>query len=482
MSASVNNVAPDQNWFPVGTNNENGWRLDIVSLLAVIGESSMAEHSQAMTASWLCCLPRIIPAPQVLLKPTRPSRLPHENAEVVGVENGTSVPNLNYFANILHPIDLPAYAFKVYKIEHSAKRKKTLTDSQKELNNIAANSNENGGSGENASLSHKDPEGGPRQRKGLMERLRRDKKEKHTRISSTLPPHVPAKWTSPLNLLSIFSFVLTVGLFILSAFDNDGVACLALILLGMVSSIVGYASLWSPRLMKRYANSIVPQGDVVIRTREGAFIVVKCNEDVARELYTGTEECIYSVQDLRLYRGLVGVGTFLLMLSVVLLGNCNFNQQLAIGVSYIVLNGFYWGTSLFPKKRFWDLSIYEVKDETADYWENADHGDKASKDPEQKPSFTRTLWYAIYATKQIGWVKSSGAAPKTNEWDQWLIEAKKQADAGNNTWKAATEKDRIVGQTDPTPNHRAADAIVNSINIPGGQQAPVKVPPPNDTR
>ena len=33
-------------WFPTGTDN-GGWRLDIVSLLAVIGESSMETHVQA---------------------------------------------------------------------------------------------------------------------------------------------------------------------------------------------------------------------------------------------------------------------------------------------------------------------------------------------------------------------------------------------------------------------------------------------------
>jgi hypothetical protein len=37
-------------WFP---ENKLEWRLDVVTLLAVIGEASMAEHSQAITASLL---------------------------------------------------------------------------------------------------------------------------------------------------------------------------------------------------------------------------------------------------------------------------------------------------------------------------------------------------------------------------------------------------------------------------------------------
>lgn len=37
-------------WFP---DKKLEWRLDVVTLLAVIGESSMEEHSQAITASAL---------------------------------------------------------------------------------------------------------------------------------------------------------------------------------------------------------------------------------------------------------------------------------------------------------------------------------------------------------------------------------------------------------------------------------------------
>lgn len=40
----------DGPWFP---EKKLEWRLDVVTLLAVIGESSMTEHSQAITASAL---------------------------------------------------------------------------------------------------------------------------------------------------------------------------------------------------------------------------------------------------------------------------------------------------------------------------------------------------------------------------------------------------------------------------------------------
>ena len=471
-------------WFPVGTNDTPGWRLDIVSLLAVIGESSMAEHAQAMTASWLCVLPRIIPAPQVLLKPTRPTRMPQVNAAVVGVKNGTFVQTLNYFPNILHPIEeLPAFAFRVYAIKHSPKRVNSIKAFARGADpvHVLGNGTQSHGlpmpatSGSSSSVA---PQPGLNKR-GTFQSI----KQVVTHSNEVkLPPHVPARKTSPLNILSIFSFALTLVLFALSVVNQDGVACISLFTISLASSIVGYASMWSPQLMKRTATSDVPQGDVVIRTREGAFIVVKCDENVARELYTGTEECVYTVQNIREYRTLVGIGTFLLMVSVMLLGNCNFPQQLAIGVSYIVLNGLFWGAALIPKEKFWDLSLYEFDDITPDDAKNA-HLETVpnATDPEHLPSFTRTMWYAIRETGEIGWVKKSGAAPVTEEWDDWLKEAEVSIRMNHRQWRAVTAKDQTVGQTEATLSSPAASAMMNGINMPGGQHAPgIEIPP--DTR
>jgi hypothetical protein len=468
-----------QGWWPNGKNSDSGWRLDIVSLLAVIGESSMAEQSQALTASWLCCLPRIIPAPQVLLKPTRPTRMPHTNATVVGVKNGIIVQTLNYFPNIIHPIeDLSPFTFKVYRIKHSH---------QAPGENPSTDLNEKSSKGssllpmhvEKGASSSVEAQQGIRRRATLKERV---SGAVTGGASDKLPPHVPAKITSPLNLLSIFSCVLTCGLFGLSVYDEDGIACLALITISMVSSIVGYASLWSPQLMKRTSGANVPPGDVVIRTREGAFIVVHCDENVARELYTGTEECTYTVGNIRIYRTLVGIATFLLMISVVLLGNCNFNEQAAIGAAYMVLNGLYWVASLVPKRKFWNMKLYDCEDVTPSDCKDAENTQNAD-DPEGKASFTRTMWYAIRQTGEVGWVRSSNAAPNTKEWDDWLKEAQEKVDAGEEVarnWKAVAAKDKTIGQTETTLTHLAASSEINGIKISGGQHVPAATVPPND--
>ncbi|TVY29432.1 hypothetical protein LHYA1_G001870 [Lachnellula hyalina] len=430
------------NWFPVGTDNGKGWRLDIVSLLAVIGESSMEAHSQALTSSWTCILPRIIPAPQALLKPSRPTRMPQLPSQVVGVHNGTAVPTLSYFPNIIHPIDeQPPLSFVVFKITHKVKGPVNPPPSSANTNPLkkesASTSIDRGDLG--------DLENGPTpKRRSTFKKLEHTFSTKPT-FSTTPRPHIPTRTYSPLSVLSVVSCLLTVGLLIWAFLIPDGTAVLALGTISLASSIVGYASWWSPLLTKRIFKAIVPPGDVVIRTREGAFILVKCNEDVARELYTGTEECNYKVST-QVYRFLVGLGTFLLMVSVVLLGNCNFTMQAAIGVSYIVLNGAFWLISLLNKGKFWDLSAYLVENITP---LDAKNADKDSTDTfEGKPSFTRTMWYAIRETKRIDWVKKSGAAPTTPQWDKWLNLAEQEARKDNRKWNAVEQREKIVGQLD----------------------------------
>jgi hypothetical protein len=448
-----------KDWFPDGKNNSSGWRLDIVSLLAVIGESSMESHSQALTSSWTCILPRIIPAPQALLKPSRPTRMPQVNAAVVGVHNGTLVQTLNYFPNILHPVeDFPPFAFKVLRITHARNKLSTPPSAVLEREKLPSASN----SVDMLGMVESGPPPPPARQSTistLRDRLSENKKK----------PRVPPQTLSPLNIISLLSFMWTIGLIIWARYQRDGTAIVALATISCASSIVGYASWWSPVLMKRTFKSKVPAGDVIIRTREGAFLLVKCNEDVARELYTGTEECQYYVGTQQ-YRILVAIGTFLLMVSVVLLGNCNFAMQAAIGASYIVLNGAFWGSSLIRKGRFWDLSNYDVVDDTPP--DAADAHLEQCDTVEGRPSFTRTMWFAIRETKKIGWVKRGGAAPKTDEWDEWLRLAEQEASNGNRAWNAVETRETVVGVAESTPQRSAEDAAEQHVPA-------YEVPPPD---
>lgn len=445
-------------WLPSGKSEERGWRLDIVSLLAVIGESSIEGHSQTLTSSWTCILPRIIPAPQALLKATRPARLPQLNAIVVGVHNGTKVDSLNYFPNIIHSIeDLPAYSFKVYRIRH---RKRPPLSAKGASNGVPPAEAKSFG---NHSLGS-----------SFKERVVGRSNDHGTK------PHVPAAKYSPLNLLSVLSCLMTIGILVWAIIEHDGTAILAVGAISIVSSIVGLASWWQPALMNRSAAVPVPDGDVVIRTREGSFIVVKCNEDVARELYTGTEECDYYIKSRPVYRLLVGIGTFLLMMSVVLLGNCKWTMQAAIGSSYILLNGAYWLASLLEKDLFWDLDTYEWEDVTPPDSKRAEFPkptDDTVGGQYGDPSFTRTLWYAIRETGKTGWVTRSGAAPATTQWDSWLQEAQDAVVNNRRAWPAVSRKDDLIGETDALSQSMAA---AEKGTDTAQQHAPaVNIPPPS---
>ncbi|KAH8904250.1 hypothetical protein BR93DRAFT_883519 [Coniochaeta sp. PMI_546] len=492
-NTSSSSSNPLSQWFPTGQNDSSGWRLDVVTLLAVIGESSVAEHSQAITASFLCLLPRIIPAPQALLKPSRPMRLPEVRAKTAGVYNGVVLDSVGFFADILHPLDqLHPFEFKVLEITHTdlneaggigfrrmfrrtrtrrgsgefdrQRRGSRLTPGPLPEANEASNGKERekdtvtrtgtlatGASG-NVTFETKadnDPEiGGVLPQPGVRRRETVSEKMTDYLVNPTLAntekrPAVPATLYSPVHVLSFLSFLLSLALVGTAVYWKDGTAIVAVGAISVASSVVGYASWWQPMLMNRSHTNQVPRGDVVIRTREGAFVLIRCTEEVARELYSGTEECMYYVSE-RSYPAYMGIGTVMLMISVVLLGNCNWNSQVFIGASYITLNGLYWAMGLLPREYFWDMSRYKCEDKTPQDAKDA-HTTTNPDDPrEGVKSYTRTLWYAIRETRRTGWVERSGAAPGTKQWREWLQEADRAAKKKQRNWPSVQRKDEIM--------------------------------------
>lgn len=372
-------------------NTREEWRLDIVSLLAVVGESAMSAHSQPLTASILCLLPRILPAPQALLRPSRPSRLPPTHAIIAGVQSGIRVDELNHFAGLIFPINLPKFAIRVLKIRHNPK----LLQAER------------------------------------MTRPQQEEEEYPNRIFSTPKGVIHARSFSPLACLTVASSLLSAGLIIWACFLRDGVACVAIALISLTSTVIGLSNFWHPSLISRKQRGHVPPGDLVIRTRQGAFIVIKCSEEVARELYTSTEECKYVVGD-QMYRGLVGVGTFLFMCGVVLMGNCTWVMQAALGVSYILLNGLYQVAALLPTSWHWDFSRY-IWDEVADECQK------------QQKSYTQALWQAIKASGSTEWVRLTNAAPVSNAWSTWLDEARDHVDSNcTGSWDPQEAVSRLL--------------------------------------
>lgn len=84
-----------------GNGGFSNFQLDIVGFLAVLGESAVLQNSQVSALSTLFYLPRLIPAPQALLWPSRPSELPNTKAWVSGVESGQRKEHVHHIAHVL---------------------------------------------------------------------------------------------------------------------------------------------------------------------------------------------------------------------------------------------------------------------------------------------------------------------------------------------------------------------------------------------
>lgn len=170
-------------WFPSTLDpGESGWKFDVLILLAVIGASAVVKHIPAITASSLSMLPRLMPAPESFLGTDRLSRLPViYNTRVVGIHSGVLTLELNYFANLIHDVNsIRPYDFKVWKIEMNGET---------------------------------DPES----------------------INRTLRP-IKIKSFSAVNAAILASTGILIGLYIAAGVIGDGVALVALTLMGVSSS------------------------------------------------------------------------------------------------------------------------------------------------------------------------------------------------------------------------------------------------------
>ncbi|KAI4095017.1 MAG: hypothetical protein LQ344_001864 [Seirophora lacunosa] len=334
-------------------------QLDIVGLfeqysLAILGEASVESSARISALSWTFLLPRLIPAPQALIRASRPERLEPATAKVVGAYSGGQRDHVNYIAHLLHEGE----SLKPYSVR--------------------------------------------------CERIIKEIKD----------PEVKAKSWGPTTMLALLGFAMSCALLALSIHEGDGMALLATILLSSLSTLVGIGSQWRLVLPERTATRNVPKSDVVIRYPHGAFLVIKCDEEVARSLYWAPEECRY-YRSTRSYRVISLIGTLILMFGVICLGNAGLNVQLGFAASYIILNAAYWTVAALPQQWNWDLSRYKRTIEH--YQDKEENSDVPSV--EKKRTYTSALWRAIALSGTGKWVRVAGAAPVSGAWDMWLQKA-----------------------------------------------------------
>ncbi len=346
-------------------------RLDIVGFLAILGEGSVATNAQNCSASRFSYLPRLLPAPQAFMRPERPSSLQTAPGTIVGVWSGNLRYHVGYFADVLHDGN---------SLPRFAVRCVSVTK---------------------------------------------------TRDASSVHP----KSGGPLSYLSILGTLMSIESIILSIRYNDGMGLLATILLSLTSTLVGIGSKWHLVLPTRGHNRPTPQADIVIKYPHAAFLVVRCTEEVARELYIAPEACQYDVSRTK-YRALSLFATLLLMIGVIMMGNANQVLQFNFAGAYMILNAAYWIVAALPRDWHWDLSRYTITREpysigevrAAEYsgttrTDDASWSQVHAGEEEIASSFTEALWRAIALTRTSQWVRMAAIAPATAGWDQWLRRA-----------------------------------------------------------
>ncbi|KAF2678528.1 hypothetical protein K458DRAFT_422986 [Lentithecium fluviatile CBS 122367] len=329
-------------------------QLDIVGFLAILGEGSVLANAQVSTLSRWIFLPRLIPAPQALMRPTRPTKLEPTPGHVSGIFSGNYRDNINHIGNIVCDAgNLPAHSVRIVSIER------------------------------------------PRE------------------------TPLKAKTMAPLTVVVFLGFFLSCVLLGLSIWLDDGMSIVATVLLSLLTSLIGLGNKWTLKLPERRdTRGKVPNGDVVIRYPKGSFLVVRCPEGVARELYFAPETIEYLLEYGPAYRLLSLVGTMMLMGGVICLANAQIELQIAWAGSYMLLGSSYWIVAALPGKLHWDYSCYTVTNECLS------DSDKDKKGfPSEHPTFTQALWKAILVAKNTEWVLKSNACPDTRAWREWLHEA-----------------------------------------------------------
>ena len=187
----------------------NSLRLDIVGIIAVLGEASITRNAQVTSLSWWSTIPRLMPAPHALLEQERKYRLPVAPGIVAGAYSGLVKKEINFFAQLLHPEPLEDYQVELVQV------------------------------------TRKDVPKGKRQ-----------------------PRSYGPKKYGPLFWLSLSGSAMAGALLGLSIYYDDGFALLSTIMLSTVSTFVGFGTHWTlvfkePNVTPAREGAI-PRSDVII--------------------------------------------------------------------------------------------------------------------------------------------------------------------------------------------------------------------------
>jgi hypothetical protein len=225
-------------------------------------------------------------------------------------------------------------------------------------------------------------------------------------------PSVRLEAFGPLALVTLVDTAIALALFISSIVFGDGMSTLAAIFLTLLSTLTGISNSWTLRLPVR-SRADAPAGDTIIRYPNGSFLVVKCEEDIARELFFAPEGVDYLIASAITYRIISLFGTIMLMFGVIALANARLELQFAWAGAYVIINALHWLLAAVPPRVHWDFSDYTVEELCLE------------KEP-QSSNFTEALWKAIAFSQTTDWVQDNWGTARTAVWSDWLEKAKEQ--------------------------------------------------------
>ena len=233
-------------------------------------------------------------------------------------------------------------------------------------------------------------------------------------------PLVKLNPLGPLAWVTLLGAFVSFALFVVSVTLGDGMSLVATLLLSGLSTLVGLSNKWELRLPRKYTGRAkLPPGDVVIKFPNKSFLVVFCEEEVARELFWAVEEIEYHIQNATAYRMISLFGTLMLMLGVIMLANAKLPLKFCWTGAYLLLNAAHWAAAALPQRLHWDLSACQVEEQ----------GIAGGPDND---TYMDALGKAIVVTKSVDWLRLGKAVPFTHKWDEWLAEAERAANTCGN--------------------------------------------------
>lgn len=190
---------------------------------------------------------------------------------------------------------------------------------------------------------------------------------------------------------------------------------------------------------------------MVIKFPNKSFLVVFCEEKVARELFWAVEEIKYHIENATVYRLISLIGTLMLMLGVIVLANAKLPLKFCWTAAYLLLNAAHCAAAALPQRLHWDLSAFRVEEQ----------GIAGGPDSD---TYMDALGKAIAVTKSVDWLRLGKAVPFTHKWDEWLAEAERAASTcgirsglvGSSLWKRdESQKEGIIWDMPPAQSWTA---------------------------